>query len=312
VTSATDTHGADAVRQRIVVVSTILFRFSVALQALGVGLQRLGLGGEWEDESPVFGLLMFDWGWSQAVAQRIDDVGAWLYFICGTALVILPVCGTLLRMMFGRRQPLLQRWLWQAPLCLIVASWQAIQIVVAWYRGGYFMSEWTLASESCRLALPVALLVLTPGPWSTDNSTQRLKAGMWLLRAAACLTFLAHGLKSYALSPVFVDYLISAGAGIGWQMSQSLAEALLRIIGVLDITAATLIIAVRWRAVAFYMATWALIGALARMVQSGWEAHFEVLVRAGNYCVPLIIGLIWHLSRTLHSVPAGQEDLIDE
>ena len=68
--SATDANGTDSERQRIYVVSVVLLRAAVALQAIGVGLQRLGLGGGLEDESPVFGLLMFDWKWSQDIAPR--------------------------------------------------------------------------------------------------------------------------------------------------------------------------------------------------------------------------------------------------
>lgn len=293
--------------QRACVVTVAILRGGVVLQGIGIGQQRLGMWGEFEDESPVFGLLMYDWGWPEAVAQSIDDIGAWLYFVSGLALAMVPLCGALLRRGF-RRDPWLPVWAWQAPLCLIVAIWQAIQIVVSWYRGGYFMSEWTLASESARFALPVVLLTLTPGPWSGGISPRRLLGGIWILRAAAALTFLAHGLKAYHLAPAFTDYLIVAGDRIGWEISQAGAETVLAVIGVLDITLAFLILVVQWRSVAFYMAAWALIGAVARIVHTGWDAHYEVLIRAGNYCVPLIVGLFWHLSRPRASKPDSHEE----
>lgn len=272
-------------------------RVAVALQAIGVGLQRLGLGGMWEDESPVFSLLLYDWQWNEEVAQRIDDVGAWLYFACGLALFLLPSMGAVMRRLLGRTKVWMPVWTWQIPLCLIVAAWQIVMTVVAWHRGGFFMSEWELAGESARIALPLALLLLSPGLATADVSTRRVTVCMWILRVAACLTFLAHGLKSYFLNPAFVDYLLSAAGRISWEVSQSAAESVLRIIGCWDIMLATLILLRRWRWVAFYMAGWALIAALARVVQAGFDAHYEVLVRAGNYCVPLILGLSWQISR---------------
>ena len=60
---------------------------------------------------------------------------------------------------------------------------------------------------------------------------------------------------------------------------------------------AALSIMVRWRTVAFYMAAWALTAAFARVVHSGWGSYFEVLIRAGNYCAPFVVGLYWQLLR---------------
>ena len=158
------------------------------------------------------------------------------------------------------------------------------------------MSDWTLAGESSRLALPLALLVLVSDPRAGSVSKLRLNVAIWILRVAASLTFLAHGLQSWFLSPAFVDYLLSAADMIGWDVSQTAAERALRIIGAADVVLAALIIITRWRVVAFYMAAWALIAALARVVQAGFGVHYEVLIRAGNYCVPLVIGLSWQLA----------------
>ncbi|MFP6665842.1 MAG: hypothetical protein VB876_00925 [Pirellulales bacterium] len=272
-------------------------RVAVALQAIGVGLQRLGLGLEWEDDSAVFGLLLYDWRWPEEVAQRVDDLGAWLYFACGVSLLLIPAAGGILRAITGRAGVWFSVWIWQLPLSLTVAVWQAVLTTADWYRGGFFMSEWALISEAARFALPLVLFVLTPLPGSDRASPSRLAGGIWLLRIAAAMTFVGHGLNSLYLNPKFVDFLLAAAAHISWDLSQSTAETVLRAIGVVDLAAAALMMLKRWRIIAFYMALWALVAATARLVHSGPESHFELLIRSGNYCVPLIVGLFWHLSR---------------
>ena len=93
------------------------------------------------------------------------------------------------------------------------------------------------------------------------------------------------------------------------EVSQAAVEKALRIIGAVDVVLAGLIVITRWRAVAFYMAAWALIAALARVVHAGFGAHYEVLIRAGNYCVPLVIGLSWILAgRQPQSTAASREE----
>lgn len=284
-------------QRRVYSVVVWSLRVAVALQAIGAGKKLLGFGSIWEVDSAVFGLLLYDWHWSEDVAQRVDDWGAWCYFLCGVALVVLPVLGVVARRLVGKNEIRPPAWLWQAPLCLIVSLWQAVLTTAEWHRGGFFMSEWALVSEAARFALPFVLLVLTPLPSRAEVSPLRMAIGIWLLRIAAAMTFVGHGLKAYYLNPRFLEFLQATAEHISWEVSQSTAEAVLRTIGVVDFVVAALILLFRWRAVALYMAVWALIAAFARVVHSGWDSHFEVLVRAGNYCVPLVVALFWQLSR---------------
>jgi uncharacterized membrane protein YphA (DoxX/SURF4 family) len=272
-----------------------ILRVSIALQALGIGVEYLGIFNPWDDDSPVFSLLCFDRQWPEETAQRVDDIGAWAYLVCGLALVAIPFIGATTRKLIGRDEPLLPVALWQLPLCTTVALWQIILTTVSWYRGGSFMSEWTLASQSARIALPIALLVLTPLSRTSDVSQRSTSVAMWILRIATCLTFVAHGLKSINLHGEFTNYIISAADQVSWALSQETAEVMLRVIGGLDLVVAALIVVTRWRAVAYYMAAWALIAAFARVVHAGWGSYFEVLIRSGNYCAPFVVGLYWHL-----------------
>ena len=272
-------------------------RLGVALQALGVGMRRLGLMNAWEDDSPVFGLLLYEWEWQEAVAQGVDDGLGWAYFVCGVALLALPLCGTAIRKVIGRSEPLVPVWVWQVPLCVVVALVQLTVTMVAWHRGGFFMSQLAPVSEAARLAPPVVLALLSFKQSSADANSRLLELGVWLLRIAAALTFVGHGLKALFLSPKFTDMLLAAADRIHWNFTEASAHHMLRIIGAVDIVVAVLILCSRWRSVAYYMAAWAFIAALARVVHSGSGGTFEVFIRAGNYCVPLAIALCWQLSR---------------
>ena len=290
-----------------------ILRVSVALQAVGIGVQFLGLFNPWDDDSNIRSLLHFDWKWPEETAQRVDDVGAWTYLVCGLALIVIPVAGATARRVAGREDPIVPVALWQLPLCAVIALWQIALTTASWYRGGSFLAEWTLASQSARVALPVALLLLTPLGRSFAVSTRRTEMAMWILRVAACLTFVAHGLKAIKLHGEFTNYLISAAEHISWALSQETAEIMLRVIGVVDRVVAALIVCTRWRAVAFYMALWALIAAFARVVHAGWGSYFEVLIRSGNYCVPFVVGLYWHML-CRHQTPSNslQQEPTDE
>ena len=276
-------------------------RAALALQAMGVGMRRLGFFNAWEDDSPVFGLLLYEWQWQEATAQRVDDCLAWLYLLCGVAVFVLPLGGAGLRMVLGRNEPLVPVWLWQVPLCVIVGVVQLIVTLVAWHRGGFFMSEWTPVGDAARLAPAVVLILLAFGRSSAGVAPRQLAAGIWILRIAICMTFVGHGLKAIYGSPVFVDFLLAAADRVGWEPTEASAQVMLRMIGVMDLMVAALVVFRRWRAVAYYMAAWAFIGALARVMHTGSGASYEVLIRAGNYCVPLAIALYWqmlqHVSR---------------
>lgn len=296
-----------------------VLRLALLLQVCGAAVKYLF--AQYEVETPVFGLLAFDWLWPEQRVQQIDDAAVWLNLACGVAVVILALGAVAWSRATGPAN-LLQRWMfvWQTPLLLAPLLFELALATASTIRlegfqppryftaGTLFESveAWLMtdfASHAGRIALPVALLLLTPLPGKTQVSAGAFHAAMWLVRIAAALTFIAHGLKAVYLNFMFVDYILAASHTLlGYEMAQSTAETLLRIIGYVDLLVAALLVAGRFRSVAVYMAAWGLITAASRMVYGGGGQYFEVLIRGANYGLPLVAAIYFcwyhkHLSR---------------
>ncbi|MBK8207824.1 MAG: hypothetical protein IPK87_13700 [Planctomycetes bacterium] len=126
-----------------------------------------------------------------------------------------------------------------------------------------------------------------------------------LLVAGAVATFAAHGLEALLLRAEFVDYLIGAASRVlGWRVSQGTAESVLLAIGVMDVAAAALLLALfAWRkrhgttrtasALLGWMTFWGFFTAAARIVDMGWGNLPEAMIRVANGAVPLTLLLLW-------------------
>lgn len=306
-----------------------LLRFALALQVTGAAGKFLF--AKLESETPLFGLLAFDWLWPEQHAQRIDDGAVWLNFGCGIAVLLLAVAAAGWTK-FGGKPSLLDRTMfyWQTPLLLVALLFEVAIAAASYLRmDGFFPAELfstgtplepvesllltDLFSHAVRFAIPVTLILLTPLPGRREVASSTFNAAMWLARVAAALTFFAHGLKAIYLNPIFVDYILAGSTKlVGHSMAQSTAEFLLQVIGYLDLLLAVLLVAGRFRSVAIYMAAWGLITACSRVVYGGFSMYFEVLIRAGNYLLPLAVAIyfVWyHKHRNeLLSTQGEQED----
>jgi hypothetical protein len=250
-------------------------RATVALQCLGAAKFALGAGGQ------VFELLwdapdVGGFGLSEATSLAVAHTAGWL-LIVAAGLTLLRPC-----------------W----PVLLPVALWQLLLAGAHTWLGGGFWAEVSLPAHATRILAPLALAIVDPWPARAPLSPARWEAGVWLLRGAAALTFVAHGLEAWNLNPVFLDYLIIAAERLlDFDLSQDAAETILRAIAAVDIAAALLLVARRWRAVAYYMAAWGAITALSRIVHGGLAAYPQTLIRAANAGVPLAVGLYWSFRR---------------
>lgn len=269
----------------------------VLLQSMGVaGMYLLSSS---EMESDVYGLLFFDWGWPEDLAQRIDDAGA-LGTLVGAGLAIPGV--VLLSSLGGdiasgtriSRQWL--RLLLLTNLCFI-ASWMLAIAVTQMVRGGAFV-EYALGEHAVRFAVPLALALLL-APATGWISGERLRqTSMGLLTLATAATFIVHGYKAICLYGQFTDLiLLSSARWTSLQLTQSTAEGALWVIGVVDVVVALLLIGTRWRMIAAYMALWGLITACSRMTAMGAGAWPEVLIRSANWGAPLAL-LLYHRNRS--------------
>lgn len=264
--------------------SMICLRVIVSIQCFGAAGKYLVSARE--QESSLYGLLFFDWGWDESTAQSLDDTGAGLCLVAAI-LFGLTACFNLL----GNRRAsegLPPRWLtWlEFPILIFVAGWF---LTLAWaemMRGGAY-TEWAIAEQAVRfmtpLALAIGLLVREP-----VHSKRFSRTIAWMLQISVAATFAVHGWKAIAGYGPFVD-LILLSDSLPWvsNMSQAFAERLLWGIGWIDIALAALIVGVRWRWVALYMAFWGFLTVTSRVVALGLEAWPESLIRIANGGAPL-------------------------
>ena len=204
---------------------------------------------------------------------------------------------------------------WLAVAMLVyIAVFQLLLAGTKTWRGGSFMSEWTVPEQATRILAPLAVCWMIAGyrVATVPGGLRFPLAAEWTLRVAAAITFFAHGLKSVYKAPQFVSLILGSGENLlGWSMRQQLAEIALQVIGAIDICLAVLLVTTRWRWVALYMAVWGAITAFSRMTAMGWEWYPETLVRAANCGVPLALAILWSTqtrrapSRKLHEPDAS-------
>ncbi len=271
---------------------------TAALQAAGTGLWYR------DGETPLFEVLVFDWGWSEDLATSLDAASAWIQFgLCAGFLVIggLLAAKRLIANRLGRLRQL------AAGALGLAGVWQLLLVLAAWYRNENFrpaqswgpLEDWlgnwqVLGETTTRIAAPWAgcwLLLL-----GADNADapRRARHVVWLLQIAAAVTFAVHGYEALRGNARFVDLILAADRMFSsGELSEQAARRILWPIAAADFAVALGILISRRPGVAAYMAGWGLLTALSRLVHSGDGGLWETLVRAPNCGVPLAICLYW-------------------
>ena len=273
-------------------------RVFIALQCIGVAGQFVL--SEYETESDIYGVLFFDFGWPEAIAQVVDDVGA---CVCLLSAVVLLVNGVVVNWLnsesadstaFKRFRLIDQFVLW------LIGSWTLALAVAHMIRGGAY-AELAIGEDAVRIAIPFVMLVLLRGPmvWST----RRVIVGAGILSVATAMTFAVHGYKAQQLYGPFADLvLLSDQRLFHFEIDQSAVERILTVIGWVDILVAVLVLTTRWRIILVYMTCWGLITALSRMTALGVVGWPDTLVRAANAGAPFVLLFLYrHLARLRQS-----------
>ena len=239
---------------------------SAALCLRGIGLAVRYLWHPYESETELFEWLLFDRAWPEPVAQRIDDGWLVLYLVVGlicwgsslthwwrghprAAVGSVPDQNGARAASPGRVR---KRFVQMVVTLLLAAClvWEVAIAAVKTIRGGEAFSEWTFGEHALRIAVPLALCVLS-APVS-----RRVRIVSVVVRTATAITFFAHGVKALAGSPVFVTMILSSAARLGQACSQGWAQRTLVVIGAIDLAVAVLLIVTRFRWVPPYMAVW--------------------------------------------------------
>lgn len=291
--------------------SVKLPRVACAL-AVFIVLQGIGLSGRYlfsagESESSVFGVLYFDFGWDEGLAQRIDDGGTLLCLLASAVLCAL-MC---IEKPSDQQAGALRRWGVAATGCC--AFLWMLAIPLAEMVRGEAYSRLALGEHAVRFILPMAGVLV----WWRLRATQPDGSaggsiGRWrtVFVTAAAATFVVHGYKAIQVYPPFVDLVLLTQSrfGLNW-FDQSTVESLLVGIGVMDISLGLLLLATGWRCFAFYMAFWGLVTACSRMTAFGFDAWPETLIRSANWGLPLAIAMLGDYRRAR---PAESNESVED
>lgn len=268
--------------RRLAIISLIF-----ALLARAVGLGQKYLWGEFETESSLFELLLFDWRQPEDFSQRIDDLGVTAYV---TSAILAGVTIWFVTSRPSSAPRLRRRATTISVLCLVVCLiWEVLTLAAKTYRGDAYWPQMVPASYALRVAVPLALLA-----WAVGRGIKAATIGEWILRVGTALTFAGHGLEAIVASPEFTTMVISVGQNLlGWQWAQESVELALRVIGTIDLVFAVAILGMRSRLLAGYGAFWGAVTALARALADGWLGLPETLLRLVHIGAPLGLLLYW-------------------
>ena len=226
--------------------------------------------------------------WNESTGLAVQEAVGWLVLLAGI-LVLLRPCAAVLGPL-GLFQFL-----------IAVARWRTVSGFAL--QATWLSPEWTalfpFATESARIVAPLALLLLDPWRVERPLKPYRIRFAMGFILAGTALTFFAHGIECLQGNPVFLDLLISSGHRlVGYDLSQSSAEALLFVIGVIDLFVAVASLSSRMRGVLWWMAIWGGITSLSRMTAIDWHASwFAAATRAPHLGLPLVAALYRHRER---------------
>jgi hypothetical protein len=227
----------------------LLLAIGLACHAAGLGLRAL------RGQGPVADWLFLATPASDQTALLVEQIAGWVL------LALVPTC-------------FLRRLWWTWPLLTAWALWASH--AQAWDASWRPQLVW--AAHAIRFIAPLALVALClPEPWATRLQTRRLAPG--LLRLGLALTFFGHGLEALLLQPAFFDYLLGAWWLVGLDPDHAQLTTMLRLIGIWDLLLALglLLGPQRWPLVA--MALWGTATAAIRVVDAGWYALPDALLR---------------------------------
>ncbi len=186
-----------------------------------------------------------------------------------------------------------------AVLLLFAAAWALGNAVFSWatHPGDRF-HQTDLIGHAARYVAPLVLLGLSRPRGSSPADLRRLE---WILRLAVAGTFLGHGLCAYWLKPGFADLIVGTAdtfLGADWEAAEArerFALDALPWIARMDFVLAALFLlpGKPLRIVALWMGVWGLATAASRMTAFGWERWPDLLVRAANGGIPLLLWWRW-------------------
>lgn len=160
-------------------------------------------------------------------------------------------------------------------------------------QGGNPFSDYTLAAFAMRLVTPFVFIIVLSKTLQTRFPDGSNQVALWLMILASCTTFFMHGIEAYLAHPWFVDMTITMASNlVGWSISQSMAEQMLLVVGFLDIVSAVALLVFRSKAALIWMIIWGFFTCLLRLVNYGFGAMPDAIIRLPHGLLPLIIYMV--------------------
>lgn len=114
--------------------------------------------------------------------------------------------------------------------------------------------------------------------------------GLVVLKLTLFLTFIGHGEKCLEGHPLFIDYILYFfNEFLSFNISESQALAICRLIGLVDVIAAAIGLVTRFKFVFYYLAFWGAATAIYRIIYLGTGGVDAFLVRSAHFLVPIYL-----------------------
>lgn len=160
-------------------------------------------------------------------------------------------------------------------------------------QGGNPFSDYTLAAFAMRLVTPFVFILVLSKSLQTRFPKSSNQVAVWLMILASCATFFMHGIEAFMAHPWFVDMTITMASNlVGWAISQSLAEQMLMIVGIIDIVSAVALLVFRSKIALIWMIIWGFFTCLLRLVNYGFGAMPDAIIRLPHGLLPLILYMV--------------------
>jgi len=275
-------------------------RITVALLCLGnwrwlSQIEETPLMSLFWDQPDVGGL-----GWSEATSLTIEHSIGWLALLGGVCVLARPCAAVLGPLVLLQLLIALAMWRTGDGYAL-QANWLPLPLVALF----------PFATQSARIVAPLGLLLLDPWLVERPLSQRRVAAGIGCMRWGVATAFAAHGIEAWLHNPAFIDLLINSSQRLlGWNLTQTTAEQLLSIIGILDLLVAIGCVGSRSRVILWWMAIWGAITACSRITANGLDTSWHAtVIRWPHVGLPLAVVLYWYLLQRSHGCENAQDSV---
>lgn len=106
----------------------------------------------------------------------------------------------------------------------------------------------------------------------------------WVLRIGIAGTFIGHGIFALGIKAAWLKYFVAVG------LSESVAQTLLPVIGVIDIAVGLSVLIYPFQAVLLWAAFWGFLTAIIRPI--GGDSIWDFVERFSNWAAPLGLFLL--------------------